>query len=132
MAAGLWTHEEYDEGGWKHDPWLDRNEYVRLLEALPPVKIRTSEQADATKAQIEALLARPALSAAERAYVDLLSDLLADCVCSRTTGRPRSANRSTGGVLPLRTGAQSVREMNDASRFLQALARRCGAQEGEP
>ena len=28
--------------------------------------------------QVEALLARPALSAAERAYVDLLSDLLAD------------------------------------------------------
>jgi HTH-type transcriptional regulator/antitoxin HigA len=42
------------------------------------VKIRTAEQAEATERQIEALLARPALTAAERAYVDLLSDLLAD------------------------------------------------------
>jgi HTH-type transcriptional regulator/antitoxin HigA len=57
---------------------FDRDEYVRLLEALPPVKIRTPEQAEATEHQVEALLARPALSAAERAYVDLLSDLLAD------------------------------------------------------
>lgn len=59
-------------------PGFDRDEYVRLLEALPPVKIRTSEQAEATEEQIETLLARPALSDAERAYVDLLSDLLAD------------------------------------------------------
>jgi HTH-type transcriptional regulator / antitoxin HigA len=57
---------------------FDRDEYVRLLEALPPVKIRTPEQAGATERQLEALLARPALSAAVRAYVDLLSDLLAD------------------------------------------------------
>jgi HTH-type transcriptional regulator/antitoxin HigA len=57
---------------------FDRNEYVHLLEALPPVKIRTSEQAATTEAQIEKLMARPALSDAERAYVDLLSDLLAD------------------------------------------------------
>lgn len=57
---------------------FDRDEYVQLLEALPPVKIRTAEQAEATERQIEALLARPALSEAERAYVDLLSDLLAD------------------------------------------------------
>jgi HTH-type transcriptional regulator/antitoxin HigA len=57
---------------------FDRDEYVRLLQALPPVKIRTAEQAEATERQIEALLARPALTAAERAYVDLLSDLLAD------------------------------------------------------
>ncbi len=57
---------------------FDRDEYVHLLEAVPPVKIRTSEQAEATEAQIEELLARPALSDAERAYVDLLSDLLAD------------------------------------------------------
>src|SRR5262245_40413715 len=59
-------------------PGFDRDEYVRLLQALPPVKIRTAEQAEATERQIEALLARPALTAAERAYVDLLSDLLAD------------------------------------------------------
>jgi HTH-type transcriptional regulator/antitoxin HigA len=57
---------------------FDRDEYVRLLQSLPPVKIRTPEQAEATERQVEALLARPALSAAERAYVDLLSDLLAD------------------------------------------------------
>jgi HTH-type transcriptional regulator/antitoxin HigA len=57
---------------------FDRDEYVRLLQALPPVKIRTAEQAEATERRIEALLARPALTAAERAYVDLLSDLLAD------------------------------------------------------
>ena len=57
---------------------FDRDEYVRLLEALPPVKIRTAEQAEATERQVEALLARPALTQAERAYVDLLSDLLVD------------------------------------------------------
>lgn len=57
---------------------FDRDEYLRLLQALPPVKIRTAEQAEATEGQVEALLARPALSGAERAYVDLLSDLLAD------------------------------------------------------
>jgi len=42
------------------------------------VKIRTAEQAEATDQQIDALMARPRLSDAERAYVDLLSDLLAD------------------------------------------------------
>ena len=57
---------------------FDRDEYVRLLQALPPVKIRTAAQATATEEQLEALLARPALTAAERAYADLLSDLLAD------------------------------------------------------
>ena len=57
---------------------FDRDEDVHLLEALPPVKIRTTEQAEATEEQIEELLARPTLSDAERAYVDLLSDLLAD------------------------------------------------------
>lgn len=57
---------------------FDRDEYVRLLEALPPVKIRSAEQAAATERQIEALLARPTLTTAERAYVELLSDLLAD------------------------------------------------------
>ncbi len=57
---------------------FDRREYVRLLESLPPVKIRTAEQAEATDQQIDALMARPRLSDAERAYVDLLSDLLAD------------------------------------------------------
>ena len=33
---------------------LDRDGYVRLLEALPTVKIRTCEQAEATEAQIAA------------------------------------------------------------------------------
>ena len=56
---------------------FDRGDYVRLLEALPPVKIRTSEQAEATEEQIEELLARPALSGAERAGVDPLRDQLA-------------------------------------------------------
>jgi len=57
---------------------FDRLEYVRLLEALPPVKIRTAEQAEAIEQQIDTLMVKPRLSAAERAYVDLLSDLLAD------------------------------------------------------
>ena len=57
---------------------FDRGEYVRLLEAVPPVKIRTAKQAAATEEQIESLMAQRRLSAAERAYVDLLSDLLAD------------------------------------------------------
>lgn len=55
---------------------FDRAEYVRLLDAFPPVKVRSAGQAEATEARIEELLARPRLSAAERAYVDLLSDLL--------------------------------------------------------
>src|SRR5919204_620889 len=46
---------------------FDRDEYVRLLESLPPVKIRTSEQAEATERQIEALLARRRAPAALRA-----------------------------------------------------------------
>lgn len=57
---------------------FDRGEYVRLLEQLPPIKIRTAQQADAIERQVDALMAKPRLSAAERAYVDLLSDLLAD------------------------------------------------------
>lgn len=57
---------------------FDRTEYVRLLEELPPVKIRTTEQADAIEQKIDTLMATPRLSDAERAYVDLLSDLLAD------------------------------------------------------
>ena len=57
---------------------FDREEYVRLLASLPPMKIHTDEQAAVTEQQVETLLARPTLTAAERAYVDLLSDLLAD------------------------------------------------------
>jgi HTH-type transcriptional regulator / antitoxin HigA len=57
---------------------FDRDEYVRLLEALPPVKIRTQQQAAAIEKQIDELLGRHDLSEAEREYVDLLSDLLAD------------------------------------------------------
>jgi HTH-type transcriptional regulator/antitoxin HigA len=48
------------------------------MERFPPVKIRTAEQAKATESRIEELLAQPKLSEAEDAYVDLLSDLLAD------------------------------------------------------
>jgi HTH-type transcriptional regulator/antitoxin HigA len=51
---------------------------MRLVERFPPVKIRTAEQAEATESRIEELLAQPKLSQAEEAYVDLLSDLLAD------------------------------------------------------
>jgi HTH-type transcriptional regulator/antitoxin HigA len=57
---------------------FDHDEYVGLLKTLPPVKIRTDEQAATTEHQIGSLLARPTLTEAERAYVDLLSDLLAD------------------------------------------------------
>ncbi len=57
---------------------FDRREYIRLVEQFPPVKIRTAEQAKATESRIEVLLAQPNLSQAEEAYVDLLSDLLAD------------------------------------------------------
>ncbi len=57
---------------------FDRREYMRLVEQFPPVKIRTAEQAKATESRIEVLLAQPKLSEAEEAYVDLLSDLLAD------------------------------------------------------
>lgn len=56
---------------------FDRAEYVRLLDAFPPVKIRSADQAEATEANIEELLTGPRLSPAERAFVDLLSDLLA-------------------------------------------------------
>jgi hypothetical protein len=59
-------------------PGFDRNEYVRLVDAFPPVKIRDVTQADATEQRIEALLANPGTTEAERAYVDLLSDLLAN------------------------------------------------------
>lgn len=59
-------------------PGFDRSEYLRLVETFPPVKIRTLEQAEATERRLDELLARPRLSDAERAYVDLLSDLLAD------------------------------------------------------
>jgi HTH-type transcriptional regulator/antitoxin HigA len=57
---------------------IDRDEYGRLVATFPPVKIRDGAQADETEARIEALLAKPGISEAERAYVDLLSDLLAD------------------------------------------------------
>ncbi len=57
---------------------FDRRQYMRLVEQFPPVKIRTAEQAKATESRIEVLLARPNPSEAEEAYVDLLSDLLAD------------------------------------------------------
>src|SRR5260370_16333866 len=57
---------------------FNRREYIRLVEQFPPVKIRTAEQAKATERRIEVLLAQPNLSQAEEAYVDLLSDLLAD------------------------------------------------------
>jgi HTH-type transcriptional regulator / antitoxin HigA len=57
---------------------FDRREYMRLVEQFPPVKTRTAEQAKATERRIEELLARPKLSEADEAYVDLLSDLLAD------------------------------------------------------
>ncbi|GEM_PF-545418 len=59
-------------------PGFDRAEYVQLIDAFPPVKIRGAGEAEATESRIEELLARPQLSEAERAYVDLLSDLLAD------------------------------------------------------
>lgn len=57
---------------------FDRGEYLGLVEQFPPVKIRTPAQAKATESRIEELLAHPMLSDAEAAYVDLLSDLLAD------------------------------------------------------
>jgi len=42
------------------------------------VKIRTAEQAKATERRIVVVLVRPNLSKADEAYVDLLSDLLAN------------------------------------------------------
>ncbi len=57
---------------------FDRGEYLGLVQQFPPVKIRTAAQAKSTESQIEEMLARPKLSDAEEAYVDLLSDLLAD------------------------------------------------------
>ncbi|MBI2911588.1 MAG: transcriptional regulator [Chloroflexi bacterium] len=57
---------------------FDRPEYLRLVEAFPPVKIRTQAQAEATERRLDELLGRPHLTEAERAYIDLLSDLLAD------------------------------------------------------
>jgi len=57
---------------------FDGGEYLGLVEQFPPVKIRTPEQAKAPERRIEELLAHPKLSAAEEAYVDLVSDLLAD------------------------------------------------------
>jgi len=51
---------------------------MRLVEQFPPVKIRTAEQAKGTENRIAVLLAQPNLSEAADAYVDLLSDLLAD------------------------------------------------------
>lgn len=59
-------------------PGFDRDEYVRLLAEWPPVKIRDETQARATEDELDRLLGRADLSSAERAYVDLLSDLLAD------------------------------------------------------
>ncbi len=68
-------------------PCFDRDEYVRLLEVLPPVKTRTAEQAAATEGQIEVLMGRPQLSKAERAYVDLLEGLFSVALrkCNTTT-----------------------------------------------
>lgn len=63
---------------------FDRAEYVRLIDAFPPVKIQSAGQAEATETHIEELLARPQLNEAERAFVDLLSDLLADWEDART------------------------------------------------
>lgn len=57
---------------------FDRDEYMRLIDAFSPVKIRHDAQADATERRIEALLIDSRTTEAERAYVDLLSDLLAD------------------------------------------------------
>lgn len=59
-------------------PGFDRDEYRRLVEVFPPVKIHDGAQADATERRIEELLTKPGKSEADRAYVDLLSDLLAD------------------------------------------------------
>lgn len=42
------------------------------------MKIADDAQAAATEARLETLLAKASFSAAERAYADLLSDLLAD------------------------------------------------------
>jgi len=60
------------------NPGFDRGEYAHLVAVFPPVKIRDSAQAEATEARIEALLTQPGNSEAERTYLDLLSDLLAD------------------------------------------------------
>ncbi len=57
---------------------FERGDYLRLVEEFPPVKIRTAKQAQATVNRIEELMALPRLSPAAAAYVDLLSDLLAD------------------------------------------------------
>ena len=57
---------------------FDPDEYRQLVTAYPPVKIADDMQAAATEARLEALLAKTSLSASERAYADLLSDLLAD------------------------------------------------------
>lgn len=61
----------------RQTPGFDRDEYVRLLAKWPPVKIRDETQARATEDELDLLLGRADLSLAERAYVDLLSDLLA-------------------------------------------------------
>src|SRR5579859_453243 len=53
---------------------FDRDEYVRLLGEWPPVKIRDEAQARATEEKVERLLCLADLSAAGRAYVDLLTD----------------------------------------------------------
>ena len=59
-------------------PGFDRGEYAHLAAAFPPLKIADDAQAEATEARIEALLTQPGNSEAERTYLDLLSDLLAD------------------------------------------------------
>ena len=57
---------------------FSRPEYLRLVEAFPPVKIRMPAQAEATERRLDELLGRPQFTEAERAYIDLLSDLLAN------------------------------------------------------
>lgn len=52
--------------------------YLGLLEVFPPVRIRSRAQAVATEKRIDEIGALPRLSNAQRAYLDLLSDLLAD------------------------------------------------------
>ena len=89
-------------------PGFDRGEYARLVAVFPPVTIGDHAQAEATEARIEALLAQRGKSAAERAYLDLLSDLLAteihnlkpDCQIPVSTRRRRSVATSLGGRPP--------------------------------
>ncbi len=58
-------------------PGFNRD-YLRLVQEYPPVKIRSKAQASATEDRIEEIGGRSHPSDAEVAYLDLLSDLLAD------------------------------------------------------